>query len=42
MKKANNQEKTTNYKKHNFAGGNKADYDFSDYRSLLEFFKAIY
>ena len=42
LKKLNNQEKLINYRKLNFTGGNKTDYDFSDYRSLEELFKAIY
>ena len=42
LEKLNNQEKLINYRKLNFTGGNKADYDFSEYRSLKELFKAIY
>ena len=42
LKKLNNQEKLINYKKLNFRGGSNADYDFSEYRSLKELFKAIY
>ena len=41
-KKLNNQEKLINYKKLYFKGGNNLDYDFSEYRSLRELFKAIY
>ena len=40
--KLNNQERLINYRKLNFTGGNKVDYDFSEYRSLKELFKAIY
>ena len=42
LKKLNNQEKLISYRKLNFTGGNKVDYDFSEYRSLKELFKAIY
>ena len=42
LEKLNNQEKLINYKKANFKGGNNHDYDFSDYGSLKEFFRAIY
>ena len=42
MEKLNNQEKLINYKKLNFKGGNNRDYDFSDYSSLKELFRAIY
>ena len=42
LEKLNNQEKLINYRKLNFTGGNKADYDFSEYRSLKELFKTIY
>ena len=38
----NNQEKLINYQKLYLKGSNKAEYDFSDYRSLKKFFKAIY
>ena len=31
-----------NYRKLNFTGANKTDYDFTEYRSLKELFKAIY
>ena len=42
LKKLSNQEKIINYRKLYFKGGNKAKYDFTEYRPLLEFFKAIY
>ena len=42
LEKFNNQEKLINYKKCNFKRGNTVDYDFSEYRSLKELFKAIY
>ena len=42
LKKLNNQEKLINYRKLNIRGGNNMGYDFNDYRSLKEFFKAIY
>ena len=43
LEKLNNQEKLINYQKVGFIGGNKVDYyDFSDYKSLKEIFKAIY
>ena len=42
LEKLNNQEKLINYKKIYFKGGNNFDYDFSEYRSLKELFKAIY
>ena len=42
LKKLNNQEKIINYKKLYFKGGNNVEYEFPEYRSLLEFFKAIY
>ena len=32
VEKLNNEEKLINYRKLNFTGGNKVDYDFSDYR----------
>ena len=38
----NNQDKLINSKKLNFKVGNNHDYDFSDYSSLEEFFRAIY
>ena len=37
----NSQGKLINYKKLNFRGGNNIDYDFSEYRSSKELFKAI-
>ena len=42
LEKLNNQEKLINYKKLYVKGGNNLDYDFSEYRSLEELFKAIY
>ena len=42
LEKRNNQEKLINYRKLNFRGGNNVDYNFSEYRSLKELFKAIY
>ena len=42
LEKLNNREKLINYRKLNFTGGNKVDYDFSEYRLLKELFKAIY
>ena len=42
LKKLSNQEKIINYRKLYFKGGNKVEYDFTEYRPLLEFFKAIY
>ena len=42
LKKLNNREKLINYPKLSFTGRNKVDYDFSDYKSLLELFKEIY
>ena len=42
LEKLNNQEKLINYKKLYLKGGNNSEYDFSDYKSLKEFFKAIY
>ena len=42
LKKLNNQEKFINYKKLYFKRGNNLDYDFSEYSSLKELFKAIY
>ena len=42
LEKLNNQGKLINYTKCNFTGSNKVDYDFSEYRSLKELFKAIY
>ena len=42
LEKLSNQEKLINYMNLNFTGGSKVDYDFSEYRPLKEFFKAIY
>ena len=42
LEKLDNQEKLINYRKFNFRGGNNVDYDFRNYRSLKELFKAIY
>ena len=42
LKKLSNQEKLINYRKLYLKGGNKAEYDFTEYRTLQEFFKAIY
>ena len=42
LKKLNNQEKLINYQKLHLKGNNNAEYDFSNYRSLKDFFKAIY
>ena len=42
LKNLTNQEKIINYRKLYLKGGNNSEYDFTDYRSLLEFFKAIY
>ena len=42
LKKLSNQEKIINYRKLYFKGGNNSEYDFTGYRSLLEFFNAIY
>ena len=42
LEKLNNQEELINYMKLGFRGGNNVDYDFSEYRSLKEIFKAIY
>ena len=42
LEKLNNQLKLINHRKLNFTGGNKVDYDFSEYGSLKELFKAIY
>ena len=39
LEKLNNQEKLINYQKLYVKGGNKVEYDFSDYRSLKEFLK---
>ena len=37
-----NQEKLINYQKLNFIGGNKVEYDFSDFSPLRELFRKIY
>ena len=42
LKKLSNQEKTINYRKLCFKGGNNSEYDSTEYRPLLEFFNAIY
>ena len=42
LEKLNNQEKLINYTKRYFKGENNVDYDFSEYRSLKELFKAMY
>ena len=42
LEKLNNQEKLIKYKTNYFKGGKKVNYDFSEYRSLKELFKAIY
>ena len=42
LEKLNNQEKLINYAKRYFKGENNVDYDFSEYRSLKELFKAMY
>ena len=42
LEKLNNQEKLVNYQKLYLKGGNNAEYDFIDHRSLKEFCKAIY
>ena len=42
LKKLDNQEKIINYKKLYLKGGNNAEYDFTEYSPLLEFFKGIY
>ena len=39
LEKLNNQEKLINYQKLYLKGGSNVEYDFSDYRSLKEFFK---
>ena len=41
LEKLNNQERLINYQKLYLKGGNNVECDFSDYRSLKEFFKAI-
>ena len=42
LKELINQKKIINYRKLYLKGGNNSEYDFTDYKSLLEFFKAIY
>ena len=42
LKKLIYQEKIINYRKLYFKGDNNSEYDFTEYRPLLEFFKAIY
>ena len=42
LEKLNNQEKLINYKKLYFKRGNKVDYDFTNFSSLKELFRAIY
>ena len=42
LEKLNNQEKLINYKKLGFAGGNKVDYNFTNFSSLRELSRAIY
>ena len=42
LEKLNNQEKLINYKKLGFRGGNNKDYDFTNFSSLRELFRAIY
>ena len=42
LEKLNNQGRLIIYKKLYFKGGNNLAYDFSEYRSLKELFKAIY
>ena len=42
LEKLNNQEKLINYQKLYLKGTSNLEYDFSDYKSLKEFFKAIY
>ena len=42
LEKLNNKEKLINYKKSYFKGENNTDYDFSEYTSLKELFKAIF
>ena len=42
FEKLNNQEKLINYKKLGFRGGNNKDYDFTNFSSLRELFRAIY
>ena len=42
IEKLNNQEKLIKYKKIGFRGGNNKDYDFINFSSLRELFRAIY
>ena len=42
LDKLNNQEKLINYKKLGFIGDNNKDYDFTNFSSLRELFRAIY
>ena len=42
LKKLNNQGKLINYKKLGFRGGNNKDYDFTNFISLRELFRAIH
>ena len=42
LEELNNQEKYIIYQKRYLKGSNNGEYDFSDYKSLKEFFKAIY
>ena len=42
LEKLTNQEKLINYKKVGFKGGNKKNYDFTNFSSLRELFRAIY
>ena len=42
LEKLNNQEKPINYRKLGFTEGSKVDYDFTNFSSLRELFKAIY
>ena len=42
FEKLNYQEKLINYRKLDVTGDNKVDYDFTNFSSLIELFKAIY
>ena len=42
LDKLSNQEKLIDYRKLYFKGGRKIDYDFTNFRPLREFFRAIY
>ena len=42
LEKLNNQEKLINHWKLNFTGGNKVNYDFTNFSSLRELFRTIY